>query len=239
MKPVKKNLPKQIFFTGLKTLGLATSIVGLTGYGLVKLASWPLRKGWNAFQQRNAGSNIMRMDDSSFQTSVPGANPFFLGMIALGAPAVLSVIEYFNKKALKRLNKSARVAEAVMEDVRRSAEAKGHVISNIGIEEADSGKLVLTFTLVDVKKGDVIAKDARCKIYLSDDALSATSVHAYYELSSGKVVDVLVVNETMYKVKKEKGDDDDDDDDNDGVGGKDGNFIDVNAVDVGNKKNKD
>lgn len=229
----------------MKTLGFVAGVAGITGYGAVKLATWPLRSLYRSYKRKQdlSRKDIAVFDEATSPKNKSSPNWFLVTMVALAAPAIQDITSYFTKRAFKALNKTAKVAELVLEDVRKEANLNGFQIGAVEVLDNDFEKIELIFGLFDMKNGDIVSSEGRCKIYLSDDQLSATSVHAYYELKNGKIVDILVdeASKNKYRVanSEQKDDEDDEDNNNNQTTSNGKKYIDVDAVDIKRKNEKD
>jgi hypothetical protein len=217
LKRKQSSTVERVARGALQAAGVGVAAAGLLGYGVFRLVTWPVRALLSSSNnQRNVASfsYSQRMENSG----VPFAstNPFVMLMLRLALPGVSSVVSAVAKKALKRLQQTAAVAEKCFEVTAERAEQMGLVVGPLtdvedDVTQAGEEQVILTFAVVK-ETGEVVSTMGKCRItFDSKDKKKVKRVHSFYEKSTnGQVVDILLDTSPGLKYSK-KGEDDDDD----------------------------
>jgi hypothetical protein len=162
---------------GKKVAGLAVAVVGLTGYGLVRLATWPIR----------ALLRSRRPDPFIALRGVPRESPG-----KLGRPAFAYVVDKYSQRAMKKYTKDLELMRDSLVKASEIVRMSGLVLVSPGevnpeINRSGESQLVVYFTVSD-QEGKVVAERGVLRL-----TLDSKKVHAFYEKNNGEVVDLLVV----------------------------------------------
>ncbi len=172
---------------GKKVAGLAVAVVGLTGYGIVRLATWPIR----ALLRSRRPEPFIALRGVPRARSFFPENKFVKSMLELGRPAFAYVVDKWAERAMKKLEKNLGVMQESLLKAAENALLSGLVLGNateVNAERSASGdtQLVLHFAVSD-QEGNVVSERGVLRL-----TVVSKKVHAFYEKNNGEVVDLFI-----------------------------------------------
>ncbi len=201
----------------VKALGLATAVVGLTGYGVVRLMTWPVRvraarsvaaccltvqqAALRQREGRGRGRPSASVHVWSAESPRGGggggaaSNGFVRLMVALALPAVGSLMERWSGRVLKSMERNAETAERYLRATMEAAAARGLVLGPVrdvseDLTQEGLEQLRLDFPVL-TDEGALVSRRGVCRVTLGRGG-EAVRVHSFYEQLDGGVVDLLV-----------------------------------------------